>query len=196
MGKMNFFIRQFGKPEGSFGRFLSGIMNISNRKMYRANLEKVNDAKKILEIGYGNGSQLQMIARRYPDARLYGIDISEDMLTVASRRLGDKAKLSVSDVSKIPYKSGFFDAVITTDTCYFWKDPGKVCKEINRVLKSGGIFVNSMNTMYARSVAKARNDECASDSDKLIGFFKKASFEVKYWQKLSGTEEQLVFIKQ
>ena len=51
----NFFIKQFGNPTGNFGRFLSKIMNVSNKRMYRANSDKVSNAVKILEIGFGNG---------------------------------------------------------------------------------------------------------------------------------------------
>ncbi len=196
MSKTNYFIKQFGKPAGNFGKFLSGIMNMSNKKMYRANLDKVSKAKKILEIGFGNGRQLQLLCERYPDTELYGIDISEDMHTAARERLGNTVNLAVADAENIPFESDFFDAVITTDTCYFWKDPRKVCKEINRVLKSGGSFVNSLNTLYARSVARALKDECASDTNKLISFSNDTSFKVISKQKLSSSEEQVVFIKQ
>ncbi len=50
MSESNYFIKQFGNPKGIFGKLLSQIMNISNRKMYRENMKKVSDAKKILEI--------------------------------------------------------------------------------------------------------------------------------------------------
>lgn len=67
--------------------------------------------------------------------------------------------------------------------------------EINRVLKTNGIFVNSMNTMYASSVNKTRKEECASDMEKLIRLSKDTSLEVISKQKLSRNEEQVVFIK-
>ncbi len=195
MSGFNYFVKQFGKPTGFFGRFLSTIMNMSNRKMYHANLKKVSDAKKILEIGFGNGKQLQMICRLRTDKELYGIDISEDMLNIARKKLGNKAELTVARAENIPFGSDFFDAVITTDTCYFWKEPRKVLMEIDRVLKNKGIFVNSMNTMYARSVNKTREEECASDMEKLIRLSQDTSLEVISKQKLSRNEEQVVFIK-
>lgn len=195
MSESNYFIKQFGKPEGMFGKLLSQIMNISNRKMYRENLKKVSDAKKILEIGFGNGKQLQMICKYWNDKELFGIDISEDMLNIARKKLGNKVELTVADAENIPFESDFFDAVITTDTCYFWKEPHKVYMEINRVLKTKGIFVNSMNTMYASSVNKMRKEECASDMKKLIRLSKDTSLEVLSKQKLSRNEEQVVFIK-
>ncbi|MCR4567477.1 MAG: class I SAM-dependent methyltransferase [Pseudobutyrivibrio sp.] len=164
--------------------------------MYRANLDKVAGAKKVLEIGFGNGKQLQLLFERYPDMELYGIDISEDMLIAARERLGNAASLVVADAENIPFEADYFDAVITTDTCYFWNNTHKVFSEINRVLKREGIFVNSLNTVYARYADKTYKDECASDTDILIKFSKGTSFDVSSKEKLGGNEEQVVFIKQ
>lgn len=45
----------------------------------------------ILEIGCGTGRNLQALCRRFPQARLVGLDLSEDMLNRARRRLTDHA---------------------------------------------------------------------------------------------------------
>lgn len=156
---MNYFISQFGNPRGKIGRFLSKIMNISNKKMYKANMSKIKNGMKILEIGFGNGKQLQMIKKTYPDAILYGIDISKDMYCIAEQRLENNAKLYIADAECLPFDDACFDAVITTDTFYFWNEPEKVLSEIKRTLKSRGIFVNAFNTMYASSVGKARKGD-------------------------------------
>ncbi len=116
-------------------------------------------------------------------------------LEIGRKYGSNQVELTVADAENIPFESDFFDAVITTDTCYFWKEPRKVYMEINRVLKTKGIFVNSMNTMYARSVNKMRKEECASDMEKLIRLSKDTSLEVLFKQKLSRNEEQVVFIK-
>lgn len=59
-----------------------------------------------------------------------GTYISEDMLNIARKKLGNKAELTVAHAENIPFGSDFFDAIITTDTCYFWKEPRKVLMEI------------------------------------------------------------------
>ncbi|MBN9249808.1 MAG: class I SAM-dependent methyltransferase, partial [Mesorhizobium sp.] len=45
----------------------------------------------ILELGCGTGRNLVMAARRYPDARLYGLDISAEMLAKAQRSVDGRA---------------------------------------------------------------------------------------------------------
>jgi S-adenosylmethionine-diacylgycerolhomoserine-N-methlytransferase len=42
----------------------------------------------VLEIGCGTGRNLIVAARRYPDARFFGIDVSTDMLTSAIEAIG------------------------------------------------------------------------------------------------------------
>ena len=53
----------------------------------------------VLEVGCGTGRNLIKVARRYPDARLYGLDISEAMLETARTaiaRAGLSARISLA----------------------------------------------------------------------------------------------------
>ena len=44
------------------------MMNMSNKKMYAANLKHISGkTSKVLEIGFGNGRQLEMIKAYYPE---------------------------------------------------------------------------------------------------------------------------------
>jgi S-adenosylmethionine-diacylgycerolhomoserine-N-methlytransferase len=65
--------------------------------------------QSLLEIGCGTGRNLAVAARHYPDIRLYGLDISQEMLTSAGKtllclgraepvlKLGDAAQLRARD---------------------------------------------------------------------------------------------------
>lgn len=195
MGRDNYFIRQFGAPSGGLGIFLAKIMNLSNKRMYKANSVRLEGRKRILEIGYGNGKQLQIIRAMYPDMSLYGVDISEEMHGTASKALGDSALLSVGDAGDLPYQSSFFDAVITTDTCYFWNDPRKVLSEIRRVMKDDGIFINTFNTMYADSVRKTRMDECIFDLNTTVASAGICGLELVSHRETGKFEEQIILRK-
>lgn len=51
----------------------------------------------VLEIACGTGRNLRHIARRYPEARLYGLDISQEMLATAQAKLQGRALLAQGD---------------------------------------------------------------------------------------------------
>jgi len=59
----------------------------------------------VLEIGCGTARNLVLTAERYPDAQLFGIDISSEMLksadaTVAKNRIGDRVHLAQGDATR------------------------------------------------------------------------------------------------
>ena len=114
---MNPFIKQFRKPDGLTGRLLGKIMTVSNRKMHKAVLSELSFSGILLEIGFGSGSQIKMIHKRYPAMKLYGIDISDEMLRMAEKTVGENAQLSVGDCSETKFENDLFDTVISTDYC-------------------------------------------------------------------------------
>lgn len=48
----------------------------------------------VLEVGVGTGRNLALAGRLYPEARLFGLDISAEMLKSADRTLGGRATLA------------------------------------------------------------------------------------------------------
>lgn len=71
----------------------------ATRKFYLLGRDRMLDGLKpppggtILEVGCGTGRNLILAARRYPDAKLYGFDISKEMLVTARSSI-DRAGLS------------------------------------------------------------------------------------------------------
>lgn len=59
-----------------------------SRILQRLKLDAESD-QTFLEVGCGTGHNLSAFANRYPKLRLMGVDISPDMLRVASRRMRD-----------------------------------------------------------------------------------------------------------
>ena len=70
----------------------------------------------VLEIACGTGRNLHHIAQRFPDCALYGLDISEEMLTSARKKLGGRAMLAQGDACDFDSDALFgvakFDRVI------------------------------------------------------------------------------------
>ena len=61
----------------------------------------------VLEIACGTGRNLALIAEWYPGRRLYGLDISTQMLASARRRLGGRAILAEADACDFDARSAF-----------------------------------------------------------------------------------------
>jgi len=97
--------------------------------------------KTVLDIGCGTGALLLMIRSRQKSAKLFGIDISEEMIKVAQAKLGSAADLRVSESEKLPFKNGSFDLVLCTFSFHHHPNPMTVFKEIGRVLSPEGRLI-------------------------------------------------------
>lgn len=139
---------QFSNPHGLAGSVSTFLMNQINQVQYRS-IEDVfpDNATKILDIGFGNGYLLHRLAKQFP-GEYYGVEISQDMLRVASQRnqgfiQSKQMQLQEGNVLNLPYEDKFFDFIYTVNTIYFWDNPTKGYQEIHRVLKEEGIFANT-----------------------------------------------------
>ncbi len=70
-----------------------------DRMLRELDLSGRGQGQAVLEIGCGTGRNLALVRRRWPDAVLYGIDISAEMLKSARKTLGDQAVLALADAS-------------------------------------------------------------------------------------------------
>jgi ubiquinone/menaquinone biosynthesis C-methylase UbiE len=102
-----------------------------------AALDHVADAPaRIVDLGTGTGAAALMLARRYPEARVVGVDISEPMIAAASKKLagtglGGRIAFEVADIAALPHDDGAFDLVAQISTPVFFD-------EIARVLAPSG----------------------------------------------------------
>jgi len=103
-------------------------------------LEELKSVKgRVLDLGCGVGDFSEAIEFYRPDLGINSVDISTHAIALAKKR-GLKAKFGVADAHKLPFADKYFDAVVCFDLIEHVKSPIKVLKEINRVLKPGGLF--------------------------------------------------------
>jgi ubiquinone/menaquinone biosynthesis C-methylase UbiE len=60
------------------------------------------------------------------------------MLMVAQSRLARVAFLTRADAHDLPFRTGAFDAVVSSSVMHHWQQPRLAFAEIRRVLKPGG----------------------------------------------------------
>lgn len=102
----------------------------------------------ILEIGFGTGQTLVDISAKWPLCTLYGVEISESMLTAARKRmkfcgLQSIHLLRISPQHPLPFRDNFFDAVYAESALAYL--PGErldvLMADIYRVLKKDAVFM-------------------------------------------------------
>lgn len=67
----------------------------------------------MLEICVGTGTNLPLIAEKFPGVRIVGLDISRGMLGVCQRKIRGvvRADLVEGEAAHLPFADGAFDAV-------------------------------------------------------------------------------------
>lgn len=92
----------------------------------------------VLDVGTGPGIVMQKIKEKLGDkVRMYGIDVSEDMVRIAGKNLPD-AEIKVGMAEDIPFGDNMFDIVISVLSAHHWDNLQKGIEEIKRVLKKEG----------------------------------------------------------
>jgi len=141
-------IKQFGKPSGSFGRFVGWLMSIKNNDRVNWTFENLHlkPSDILLEVGYGPGVTLKKVADNLTSGFIAGIDHSEIMLEQASRRNkkhieNAKVKLECGTVSDLKYPANHFDTIYASNVHFFWENPAKEFKQLVSFLKPGGRLV-------------------------------------------------------
>lgn len=104
----------------------------------------------ILDAGCGTG----WLATYVPHEKIWGIDISPEMIARAKERLHDAR---VGDVEELPYENDFFDTIFARAIIHHLEDPEKGVRELTRVLKPGGrvIFMDTRETIFSRAPRKS-----------------------------------------
>jgi len=137
--------QQHACPSGLVGRLVGERMVRQHgpETLWTVTLLGIEREDWVLEIGFGAGRAVELVAARATDGHVAGVDLSRTMVRAAARRnrsavAAGRVALRQGDVMALPYPDGQFDKALSIHTLYFWPDPERALAEIYRVLRPGG----------------------------------------------------------
>lgn len=138
-----------------YGRDMRGVLpksfpNWLNRILHQWMYEQVNhqlstiNHQRILDLGCGYGRVAREILNNFPDAKVYGVDLSRTYVDIFNKDLATRGNARVADIKDLPFEDNSFDVVFMITTLMYLTnevDQKKAIKEIFRVLKPKGKFI-------------------------------------------------------
>lgn len=138
--------KTFNNIAGNYDK-LNSIMSLGTHQKWRqkATNRITNGPDNILDLCCGTGDWTIMLAKRYPHARVIGMDFSQEMLKIAQQKVSNSEatniNLEIGDAMNLRYPDKSFDVVTIGFGLRNVPDADKVLQEIYRVLKPGGQLI-------------------------------------------------------
>jgi SAM-dependent methyltransferase len=130
-------------------------------------LARVKDHPHLLDVGSGTGTLAIAAIERWPALHVTGIDPSGGMLAVARDHatqrlagLADRYETEVAPADELPFDDGAFDLAVSSFVLQLVPSRAAALREINRVLRPGGVFawVTWQRTERAYAPDRIAND--------------------------------------
>jgi ubiquinone/menaquinone biosynthesis C-methylase UbiE len=130
-----------GDPYRRIARFYDAVVEPFNATLrrYVVKVARPKEGMKVLEVGCGTGTNLELFADAGCDVA--GIDLSPSMMELAKEKLGDRADLRLGDASEMPFADNSFDLVLSFLTIHEMPTAVRapVMDEIVRVTGTDGL---------------------------------------------------------
>ena len=173
-------VAQFGHPRGALG-WLAGRIMLSrgsnrNRTRWAVSMLDPLPTESILEIGFGPGYALELLAARAFRGLVAGVDHSELMVNVArrrTRRAPCPVELRCAPVSELPDFGVAFDKVLAVNCFQFWPDPVMDLAAVRQLMRPDGLIalvIQPRNPGATAATTKALGD-------RLRGYLGEAGFK-------------------
>jgi ubiquinone/menaquinone biosynthesis C-methylase UbiE len=141
--KPEWIARQSRCPSGWIGEIVARVMSLETRAVNALALSRLplEAGDAVLEVGCGHGRTLAKLAARVGGGFVAGIDPSEVMVRLATRRMKSAiacghASVHTAEAGRMP-----FEAALAVHVLYFWSRPEEELHEIRRVLRPGGVLL-------------------------------------------------------
>ncbi len=91
-------------------------------------------SKRVLDVGCGKGRFARIFHQQEPEAEIWGLDISEEML----RHVPPEIRTRAGSMTDLPFESEWFDGAYATESLEHAVEIDRAVSEMCRVVKPGG----------------------------------------------------------
>ncbi|HGY3718970.1 TPA: class I SAM-dependent methyltransferase [Citrobacter gillenii] len=133
--------KQFGSQANAY---LTSTVHASGHDLQRlADRLSAFPQASVLDMGCGAGHASFTAAQHVKQVVAY--DLSAQMLDVVVQAAKEKGLDNIATrqgyAESLPFEDGSFDVVISRYSAHHWHDVGRALREVNRVLKPGGVVI-------------------------------------------------------
>ena len=101
----------------------------------------------ILDLSSGTGNIAIELAKKFPQAKIFGVDISNEMLNIAREKTKEQGVTNITyqvqDVENLDFKDMKFDIITCGYGLFFYPNMDRVFSNVCSMLKENGKFVFS-----------------------------------------------------
>lgn len=202
-------LQEFNKAAMQFDNNNPSVYNLC-RKDYPdilAELEKENFTD-VLDAGCGTGAVLSLLSEKYPSKHYTGIDLSSEMISVASAKKLPGVRFLCGDCENLPFADDSFDVIICSMSFHHYPHPVDFFRSCKRVLRPGGrliirdmtantilrIFINRIELPLCHLIGKG--DVACYGRNDLERFCLESGMQLELYEQRKGFRLHSVIRKQ
>ena len=103
-----------------------GIVSPGDLDALALALGDVPAPRRALDVGTGTGNAALLVAERFPDAEVTGVDLSPAMVAAARAKAPGRVRFEVADAAALPVESGSCDLVTLANMIPFFDELARV----------------------------------------------------------------------
>ncbi|HBL84547.1 MAG: hypothetical protein A2Y17_00910 [Clostridiales bacterium GWF2_38_85] len=140
-------------------------------------LDCSSDMFSLLDLGCGTGLELERLFKKYPNIKVTGIDLSQEMLNVLKQKYaGEKLNLICGSYFDINFSKDCFDYALSTYSLHHFDESTKISlyKKIYNALKPHGIYIEgdyTCKTINEQLLYIAENEKLRMEQEITNGFY-------------------------
>src|SRR5262245_25338187 len=119
---------------------ISGLQRVMAEEVL--SLLDLTSAKRILDVGCGNGKVTAEIASRVPRGTVVGVDASAEMIAFAASHFEPSVRpnlrFEVADARRLPFRNEF-DLVVSFNALHWVREQDQILRSIRSAMKPDGV---------------------------------------------------------